>query len=167
MTLPLEELERERRAKIRVSSLLSSVSNERVSTMLRQPWIVRVLALVALLLVPAVSFTQTLSTADAGAYMGTWTMSMDSPQGPFEQELALTDKGGTVVGELTNAVMPSQVITDISKTGADLVMKYEGNYQGTSFAATLTLTPDGANKAKVVFDVNGGMFTMSGSATKK
>ena len=31
----------------------------------------------------------------------------------------------------------------------------------------MTLTPDGANKAKVVFDVNGGMFTMSGTANKK
>ncbi len=135
--------------------------------MTSQPWIVRVFALVALLLVPAVSFAQTLSTADAGAFMGTWTMSMDSPQGPFEQELELKDKDGKVVGELTNAVMPTQVITDITKTGADLVMKYEGNYQGNSFAATLTLTPEGASKAKVVFDVNGGMFTMSGTAAKK
>jgi hypothetical protein len=135
--------------------------------MMRQPWIVRVFALVALLLVPAASFAQSLSPADAGDFMGTWTMSMDSPQGPFEQELALKDKDGKVIGELTNAVMPSQEITDISKTGADPVMKYEGNYQGTSFAATLTLTPDGANKAKVVFDVNGGMFTMSGTAAKK
>jgi hypothetical protein len=135
--------------------------------MLRQPWIVRVFALVALLLVPAASFAQSLSPADAGTYMGTWTMSMDSPQGPFEQELELKDKDGKVVGELTNAVMPAQVITDITKTGADLVMKYEGNYQGTTFAATMTLSPDGANKAKVVFDVNGGMFTMSGTAAKK
>jgi hypothetical protein len=135
--------------------------------MLRQPWIVRILALVALLVVPAVSFAQTLSTADAGTYMGTWTMSVDSPQGPFEQELALKDKDGKVIGELTNAVMSPQVITDITKTGADLVMKYEGNYQGNPFSATMTMTPDGANKAKVVFDFNGGMFTMSGTAAKK
>ncbi len=135
--------------------------------MLRQPWIVRVFALVALLLVPAASFAQTLSPADAGDYMGTWTMSLDSPQGPFEQELALKDKGGKVVGELTNAMMPMQEITDITKSGTDLVMKYEGNYQGQSYAATMTLSPDGANKAKVVFDVNGGTFTMSGTAAKK
>jgi hypothetical protein len=135
--------------------------------MLRQPWIVRVLTLVAVLLAPAVSRAQALSPADAGDYMGTWTMSMESPQGPFEQELEIKDKEGKVVGELTNSMMPMQVITDITKSGSDLVMKYEGNYQGNPYSATLTLTPDGSNKAKVVFDVNSGMFTMSGSATKK
>ncbi len=124
-------------------------------------------ALAALLLVPAPSRAQGLSPGDAGDFMGAWTMSMEGPQGPFEQELDLKDKDGKVVGELTNAVMPMQVITDISKSGADLVMKYEGNFQGNPFSATLTLTPQGANKAKVVFDVNGGMFTMSGSAAKK
>ena len=135
--------------------------------MTRRLWIVPAFALVALFLAPAVSPAQTLSAADAGDFMGTWTMSLESPQGAFEQELALKDKDGKVVGELTNAVMPLQVITDVSKTGADLVMKYEGNYQGNPFAATLTLSPEGAGKAKVVFDVNGGMFTMSGSAVKK
>jgi hypothetical protein len=135
--------------------------------MMRQSRIVRVLALVAILLAPAVSRAQSLSPADAGDYMGIWTMSMEGPQGPFEQELDLKDKEGKVVGELTNAVMPTQVITDISKSGADLVMKYEGNFQGNPFSATLTMTPDGSNKAKVVFDVNGGMFTMSGTAAKK
>jgi hypothetical protein len=135
--------------------------------MTRQLWIVPVFALVALLLAPAVSPAQTLSPADAGDYMGAWTMALEGPQGTFEQELELKDKDGKVIGELTNAVMPMQVITDITKTGADLVMKYEGNFQGNPFSATMTLSPDGANKAKVVFDVNGGMFTMSGSAIKK
>ena len=135
--------------------------------MMRQSRIVRVLALVALLLAPAVSRAQSLSPADAGDYMGTWTMSMEGPQGPFEQELDLKDKEGKVVGELTNAVMPTQVITDISKSGADLVMKYEGNFQGNPFSATLTMTPDGSDKVKVVFDFNSGMFTMSGTAAKK
>ncbi len=63
------------------------------------------------------SLAQTLAPADAGDFMGTWTMSMEGPQGPFEQELELKDKDGKVVGELTNAVMPMQVITDITKTG--------------------------------------------------
>ena len=135
--------------------------------MTRQPWIVPVLAVVSLLLVPAVGRAQSLSPADAGDYMGAWTMSMESPQGPFEQELELKDKDGKVVGELSNSMMPMQVITDITKSGADLVMKYEGNYQGNPYSATLTLTPEGSSKAKVVFDVNSGMFTMSGSASKK
>jgi hypothetical protein len=135
--------------------------------MTHQSWIARALALSVLVLMPAVSPAQSLSPADAGAFMGNWTMSMESPQGLFEQELSLKDKDGKVIGELTNAVMAPTTITDITKSGADLVMKYEGNYQGNVFAATLTMSPDGTNKAKVVFDVNGGVFTMSGSATKK
>ena len=135
--------------------------------MTRHRWIVRVFALAALLLAPSIARAQALSAADAGDYMGVWAMTMEGPQGAFEQELDLKDKDGKVVGELTNAVQPPQTITDISKSGADLVLKYEGNYQGNPYSATLTLTPDGSNKAKVTFDVNSGMFTMSGTAAKK
>jgi hypothetical protein len=130
-------------------------------------WIARVFALAALLSTPSIVPAQGISPTDAGDYMGIWTMTMEGPQGAFEQELDLKDKDGKVVGELTNAMTPPQTITDISKSGADLVMKYEGNYQGNPYSAILTMTPDGSNKAKVTFDVNSGMFTMSGSASKK
>ena len=53
------------------------------------------------------------------------------------------------------------------KAGADLVMKFAGNFQGNPFDAAITMTPDGTDKAKVTFDVNGGQFTMSGTGTKK
>ena len=33
--------------------------------------------------------------------------------------------------------------------------------------AVITMTPDGADKCKVSFDVNAGMFTMNGTGTKK
>jgi len=135
--------------------------------MTRHSWIGRVIVLAVVLFAPAVSRAQGLAPADADDFMGTWVMSMEGPQGAFEQELELKDKDGKVVGELTNAVMPMQVITDVSKPGADLVLKYEGNYQGNPYSATLTLVPDGASKAKVTFDVNSGMFTMSGTAAKK
>ena len=39
--------------------------------------------------------------------------------------------------------------------------------RGTPFAAKITMTPDGDNKAKVVFDVMDGQFTMAGTGTKK
>ena len=136
--------------------------------MTRQPWIARAVTFATLVFAPAIAAAQTsLATADAGDYLGVWTMELQGPQGAFEQELTLKDKNGKVSGEMVNAMAGTQVIDDVSKTGADLVMKYEGNYQGNAFAATITLTPDGANKVKVVFDVNGGMFTMNGSATKK
>lgn len=134
----------------------------------QQPRIAWAVAVAALVLTSAVASAQTpLATADAGDYLGVWTMELQGPQGSFEQELTLKDKGGKVTGEIVNAMAGTQVIDDVTKPGADVVLKYEGNYQGNAYAATITLTPDGPKKVKVVFDVNGGTFMMNGSATKK
>ena len=109
-----------------------------------------------------------LTPADAGAFMGSWTLTLDSPQGAFEQTLVLKDEGGKVIAEISNQMMPDvQKVTDVTKSGGDLVLKYAGNFQGNAFDATITMVPDGADKAKVTFDVNGGQFTMSGTGTKK
>jgi hypothetical protein len=69
---------------------------------------------------------------------------------------------------MTSQIQPDvQKVTDITKSGSDVVLKYEGNYQGQSFDVTMTLTPDGTDKCKVTFDVNAGQFTMSGTGAKK
>jgi len=109
-----------------------------------------------------------LAPADAGDFMGAWTLVVDSPQGPFEQELTLKDEEGKVVAVITSLIQPDgQRITDVAKVGADLVLKFAGNFQGNAFDAMITMTPDGTDKCKVTFDVNGGQFTMSGTGTKK
>jgi hypothetical protein len=116
----------------------------------------------------AVATAQALTATDASAFIGTWVLTLDSPQGPFEQNLVVKEEGGKVVAEITNQMQPDvQKVTDISKAGADLVMKFAGNFQGNAFDAAITMTPDGTDKAKVTFDVNGGQFTMSGTGTKK
>ena len=110
-----------------------------------------------------------LTTADAGAFMGSWTLTLDSPQGAFEQSMVLKDEAGKAVAELSSQMQPEvQKVTDVTKKGTDLILKFAGNFQGNPFDAMITLTPDGAdNKAKVTFDINGGQFTMSGTGTKK
>ena len=109
-----------------------------------------------------------LAPADAGAFMGSWTLTLDSPQGSFEQTMVLKDEGGKAVAELSSQMQPDvQKVTDVSKKGDDLVLKFAGNFQGNPFDAEITLTPDGTDKCKVTFDVNGGQFTMSGTGTKK
>jgi hypothetical protein len=60
-----------------------------------------------------------------------------------------------------------QKVTDVTKSGENLVLKFAGNFQGNPFDAAITMTPDGTDKVKVSFDVNGGQFTMSGTGTKK
>lgn len=122
----------------------------------------------AVVLVTGVISAQALSPADAGAFMGSWTLALDTPQGSFEQSMVLKDEGGKVVAELSNQMAPeTQKVTDVSKKGDDLILKFAGNFQGNPFDAVITLTPDGTDKCKVSFDVNSGMFTMSGTGTKK
>lgn len=122
----------------------------------------------AIALSSAVATAQALAPADAGAFMGTWVLTLDSPQGPMEQNVVVKEEGGKVVAELSSQIQPETLkVTDITKTGADLVMKFAGNFQGNAFDAAITMTPDGADKCKAAFDVNGGQFTMSGTGVKK
>ncbi len=128
----------------------------------------RTLAFVLLLLPFAARAEAQVAPGDAGNFMGSWTLALDTPQGNFEQSMVLKDEGGKVVAEISNQMQPDvQKVTDVSKKGDDLILKFQGNFQGQAFDATITMTPDGTDKCKVTFDVNSGMFTMSGTGTKK
>lgn len=129
----------------------------------------RLIATVALALAlsPLVASAQ-LTPAAAGSFMGNWTLNLESPQGPFEQSMVLKDEAGKAVAELSNQMQPEvQKVTDVTKVKDDLVLKFAGNFQGQAFDAVITLTPDGADKVKVSFDINGGQFTMTGTGVKK
>ena len=75
--------------------------------------------------------------------------------------------GGKAVAEMHNDMAGTQTVTDITKDGSNLVLKFAGNFQGNPYDAAVTLTPDGTDKLKVTFDVNAGQFTMSGTGIKK
>ena len=97
---------------------------------------------VVLALSSSIASAQGITVADLGMFAGAWTLSLDSPQGAFEQELIFKDEGGKAIAEMSNQMQPeTQKVTDITKNGTD--------------------------KCKVTFDVNGGQFTMSGTGTKK
>lgn len=131
----------------------------------RLTWIARTIA-VALVLSPLAVFAQ-LAPADAAAFMGSWTITLDTPQGAFDQSLVIKDDAGKVVAEMSSAMQPEvQKVTDVSKAGTDLVLKFSGNFQGNPFEAVVTITPDGADKAKVLFDINGGQFSMNGTGVR-
>jgi hypothetical protein len=109
-----------------------------------------------------------LATADAAAFLGTWSITVDSPQGAFEQTLSLKDEAGKVAGEISNQMQPgATAITDISRAGTDLVLRFQGDFQGQAFTAKITMTPDGSDKAAVSFDVMDGQFVMQGTGVKK
>jgi hypothetical protein len=128
---------------------------------------VPLLALVLGFVVSTVASAQTpAASADVSKFMGAWVLTLESPQGAFSMNFTLSDKDGKAAGELTSDIAPPQPITDITKSGDDLVLKYEGNFQGQAFAAKMTLTPV-EDKLTVAFDVMDGQFMMSGTGVKK
>ena len=129
----------------------------------------RKLSTVAIALACAVSsLAAQVAPGDIATFMGAWAVMLDTPQGSFEQSIVFKDEAGKAVAELSSQIQPdTQVVTDVTKQGSDVVLKFAGNYQGNAFDATITMTPDGDGKAKVIFDVNGGQFSMTGTGTKK
>jgi hypothetical protein len=134
-----------------------------------QSWLVRAMVVAALVASPIVAAAQSaLATADATAFIGSWTLNLESPQGAFEQTLDIKDASGKIAAKLTSPLAPEPTdITDVTKSGTDLVLKFAGDFQGQAFTAAITLTPDGDNKAKVSFNIMDGMFVMEGTGTKK
>ncbi len=130
---------------------------------------VKLIATVALVLAPLVAQAQTpIAAAEIAGFLGEWTLSVQSPQGPFEINLSLKDVEGKAAGEFTSAMAPQAlVISDISKAGEDLVMKFTADFQGMPLSAKITLVPEGTGKAKASFDIMDGAFVMDGTAVKK
>jgi hypothetical protein len=109
-----------------------------------------------------------LAATDAAAFLGAWTLGLETPQGALTLDLTLKDDGGKVSGSISAApLMPEpQAITDISKDGGTLVLKYMLDFQGTPVPAKISLVPDG-DKWKANFDFADGQFVMDGTAAKK
>ena len=109
-----------------------------------------------------------LAVADAGAFMGGWTLGLDTPQGALSMELILKDAGGKVDASISAEPMLPGVtkITDVTKDGTKLVLKYVLDVQGMSIPAVITLIPEG-DKWKAHFDFADGQFQTEGTAAKK
>jgi hypothetical protein len=107
------------------------------------------------------------TAADAEKFAGDWVLGLDTPQGAMSMNLTLKNAGGKLTGSLTSDIAPDpQAISDITKDGDSLVLKYQLDFQGQAIPAMITLKPLGA-KWTANFDFAGGQFNMDGTATKK
>ncbi len=106
-----------------------------------------------------------LDIAEASAFVGDWTLSMNSPDGGFDSSLSVKDVGGKVAAQIGNDFQGTLTITRISKSGDKLVLTYDSDYEGQPYDVVLTLTPDGDN-LDVTMDLAGGYFVMDGTGTK-
>jgi hypothetical protein len=118
-------------------------------------------------LVPATLAAQAVVAADAKPFIGGWTLGMETPQGALSMDLTVKEQDGKVTGQITSQLAPEpQAITDVTKSGTSLVLKYQLDFQGTAIPAKITMTPAG-DKMGVSFDFADGQFTVDGTATKK
>ena len=127
------------------------------------------MGLVALLAVAplAAQAAAGVKTADAATFVGTWALGLDTPQGAMGMNLTLKDNAGKLAGQITSDIAPdAQNITDITKDGEKLVLKYDFDFQGQAIPAIITIAPAG-DKWTANFDFAGGQFVMDGTATKK
>lgn len=123
----------------------------------------------AVLALPLTASAQsTLVAADAAAFIGTWELGLDTPQGPMSMNLVVKDDGGKVAAEISAPPMLPDVqkIPDVSKDGPGLLLKYVLEAQGMQIPAKILLSPVG-DKWKASFDFMDGQFTVEGTATKK
>jgi hypothetical protein len=108
----------------------------------------------------------TLDTAKAKAFIGEWILTVEGRRGPQERPLSITDVGGKVAATLGGGRGGPVEITDITTTGADLVLKWTQTTQQGDIPVVMTLTlKDGALVVKQ--DMAGGQFSQSGTGKKK
>jgi invasion protein IalB len=107
-----------------------------------------------------------LRAADAKALLGDWTIAAEGPQGPAAIVLTLKADGDKTVGEISSDVMASTTITDITKAGESVFLRYSFDYQGNTVPTVLTLTPSGETLT-ASFDFADGAYTMTGTASRK
>ncbi len=119
----------------------------------------------------AASAQSELDASEALAFMGEWTITMESPGGAFEFPVELTDQGGKVAAKVglpdfdgSGPGAPVDV-TDLRRSGEGLVLNYEFDAQGQLVPVSLTLTPDGEGLA-AIFDLADGAFSLSGTGTR-
>jgi hypothetical protein len=103
---------------------------------------------------------------NAAAFLGDWTLDATGNYGPASFAITLKAADGKVIGEISSANAAKQAITDISRTGATLVLRYVLDYQGMPVNVIIRLTPaDG--KVAADLDFADGAAQMAGTAVKK
>jgi len=122
-------------------------------------------ALLGAVFSPAAATAQSmLDTSEAKAFLGNWNVALEAEFGAFEMGLNLQDRGGKVAASVGSSQQGMSNVTDITRSGENLVLSYEMDYQGQRLPVTLTLTlgPDGEGFT-ASFDF--GQFIASGTAT--
>jgi hypothetical protein len=125
-----------------------------------------VITFLALLLVTAandVSAQSALDTADAQEFLGSWTITLESPDGDFPLVVDLTDASGKLAMRVGDG-QQGQDVTNVTRTGEELVGRYTMSYQGMQIPVVVRLDREGDN-VQSSWDFADGAFMTSAVGT--
>ena len=108
---------------------------------------------------------QTLSSGDAKAWMGEWTLTIQGGRGPQERSLTVKDASGKVAASLAGGRGGAIEIIDVSKKGNDLVLKFKQQGRGGEVDVVMTLAMQADGTLTVSQELNGN--TQTGTGKKK
>ena len=99
-------------------------------------------------------------------FLGDWTLSGQGQNGPATFALTVKNYSGKILAEISSDMMPRQAVSDITRFGPSLVIRYDFDYQGTPIPVVLTLTP-GNGAIAMSMSFADGAYQMDGSAARK
>jgi hypothetical protein len=107
-----------------------------------------------------------LDTAQAQAFLGSWVINMNTDFGPMTISMSITDQAGKVAANVGSPEMGGTVaVTDITRAGERLVLRYDIDAQGQFIDVSMSLQPDGENLATTI-EAAGGQFMTTAVATR-
>jgi len=126
-----------------------------------------VAALLGALTVPtALSAQSQLDVAQAQGFLGDWVIDMDTDMGPMTLNMKISDMAGKVGASVGSPDLGGMMdVTDITRSGDQLVLKYNIDAQGQMVDVLMSLVPDGDNLATSI-SAAGGQFMVDAVATR-
>lgn len=123
-----------------------------------------VVVLLGALLGPTAVDAQAVPTSEAQAFIGKWVLPLQTDQ-PMTLDLDIHDHGGHL-GAAVGVDGDNTMVTNITRSGDRLVLRYNVEFGGESMVVSITLTPVDENLSASL-DVNNGAFTTSGTARRQ
>jgi hypothetical protein len=115
---------------------------------------------------PAAAAPTIASVEDAKPFLGLWTTTFDSPQGSITFDIDVNLDAGDPGATVSNSLIGDAAVSDVTKAGDSLVLKYVAEVQGTQVPVAISLLRDGET-LKANFSFMDGQYTASSVATRK
>jgi len=107
-----------------------------------------------------------LDASQASAFMGNWVLNMQTDMGPMSLSMSITEQGGKVAASVGSADLGGEVsVTDITRDGDALVLRYDIDAQGMMVDVVMNLTPAG-NDLTTYIEAAQGAFSTTATATR-